>query len=305
NKGLDPAARYRAYMGLGRAADQRGSPQTAKGRYTEAWRAASSDALRDRALVALARTEVSMGDAASARAHRDAIKDRGVDGFAEIDRALAGAAAAPRAPSPAPAAAPTPATAGRPPGRGLKPPQIHGRSTWGARPPNRRETEAMGKPTLVTIHHTADKKIPGADYQDNLRQMQAYQNGHQARGWADVGYHFVIDKAGRIWEGRPLHLKGAHAGSNEANEHNVGVALIGNFEKTDPTAKQTEALEDLVLWLCAEYGIPDRRVYTHHQIKDWPGVRGATNCPGKRFAPYLARLKRALAAAAKAPGRGR
>ena len=67
--------------------------------------------------------------------------------------------------------------------------------------------------------------------------MKAYQTGHQQTNhWADIGYHYVIDRQGRIWEGRELSWKGAHAGNKQANENNVGIALIGNFENVEPPA---------------------------------------------------------------------
>lgn len=307
--GLSRSDQHRAQMGLGRVADLRNNPHAARPRYQEAWRLAETDAQRDAALFALTEADLDVGDVAAAKNHRAAILNRSLEGLVELDWRLDAAVAGGGAPKTAPAATPAPSSAAssgvsslRAKGRGLKPPQIVGRSTWGARAGSTRDTEPMGKPTLVTIHHTADRRPPGPAYEQTVAQMRAYQNAHQANGWADIGYHFVIDKAGRVFEGRPLHLKGAHAGSQDANEHNVGVALIGNFESSEPTAKQVEALEGLVIWVCAEYGIPDRRVYTHHQIKDWPGVKGATNCPGRKFDPYYARIKRAVAAKGSAAG---
>lgn len=298
--GLSRADQYRAQMGLGRIAVQRGSPQGGRPRFQDAWKIAETDAQRDDALVELAEADLAVGDVAAARTHRAAIKSASAPGVDQLDRLLASAAPAPAGSGAKPApsaggAAGTGLSPQRAKGRGVRPPEIVPRSSWGARAPLPRDTEPLGKPTLVTLHHTADKKAPGQSYAETMTQMRAYQNGHQARKWADIGYHFVVDKAGRIVEGRPLHLQGAHAGSQAANEKNVGIAMIGNFQTGRPTEPQVASVERLVKWLCAEYDIPARRIYTHHEIKDWPGVQGATNCPGKNFDPFYRRIKQAVA----------
>jgi hypothetical protein len=281
---------FRAHMGHGRCAVARGSPEAAHARFQEAWRRARSDDQRDEALVALIPTDLALGRVDSARAHRREIKDAATPGLSDLDALIASAGEGPSKATPKPAAAT--ASSARPKGRGLRPPEIIPRATWGARPVAGRETEPIGKPKMITLHHTADPKPPASDYGSTMARMRAYQNAHQGRNWADIGYHYVIDKEGRIVEGRPLNLKGAHAGSSAANERNIGVAMIGNFQSGEPTRRQYDALVSLVAWLCAEYDIGASKIYTHHEIKDWPGVSGATNCPGKKFDPYMARLKR-------------
>ena len=296
--GLSRSDQYRAQMGLGRLADQRSAPQASRPRFQEAWKLADTDAQRDDALIELAEADLAFGDIPAARQHRQAVKSKNAPGLEQLDRLLAAAGGAAQ---PGPAGGGASAVAGvsaqRAKGRGLRPPTIVPRASWGARAVLPRETEPLGKPTLITLHHTADRRPPGPAYADTMGQMRAYQNAHQARKWADIGYHFVIDKAGRVVEGRPLHLKGAHAGSTAANERNVGIALIGNFQTGQPTVKQLSALEGLVKWVCAEYDIPTKRIYTHHEIKDWPGVQGATNCPGRNFDAHYGRLKKSIAAA--------
>ena len=114
-------------------------------------------------------------------------------------------------------------------------------------------------------------------------RVKAYQTGHQQTNhWADIGYHFVIDREGRIWEGRELSWKGAHAGNKQANENNVGVALIGNFENSDPSAAQRNSAEELITWLSLEYGISSSKIYGHGEIEKLYGIKG-TCCPGRRF----------------------
>jgi N-acetyl-anhydromuramyl-L-alanine amidase AmpD len=157
----------------------------------------------------------------------------------------------------------------------------------------RGDPEPMGKITRVTLHHTADPRPCGSSYAAVAERMKAYQTGHQQTNhWADIGYHFVIDRQGRIWEGRELSWKGAHAGNKQANENNVGVALIGNFESAEPPAAQRNATEELIAWLALEYGISSTKIYGHAEIEKMYGIPG-TCCPGKRFGPTLTALKRA------------
>src|SRR5207247_569437 len=106
---------------------------------------------------------------------------------------------------------------------------------------------------------------------------------------------------GRIWEGRQLNWKGAHAGNKQANENNVGVALIGNFQETQPSAAQRSAAEELIGWLSLEYGIPSSRIYGHGEIEKLYGIKG-TCCPGRMFGPTIAGIKRAVDRAQRGGG---
>ena len=71
-------------------------------------------------------------------------------------------------------------------------------------------------------------------------------------------------------------MHGAHAGSNDHNQHGVGVCLVGNFEETSPSAEQLAAVKRLVGILKTEYGINSDGVIAHRDVK-------ATACPGKYF----------------------
>lgn len=71
-------------------------------------------------------------------------------------------------------------------------------------------------------------------------------------------------------------LHGAHAGSEEYNQHGIGIALIGNFDETPPTTAQLASVKRLVAVLKSEYEIENERVIGHGEVK-------ATACPGKLF----------------------
>jgi hypothetical protein len=285
--GLTPEETFHAHMGLAKCAAVQNQNYSARARYAEAWKVASNAGDKDRALIRLAAVEIEDGDLAAARKHRHEILGS-YDEVAELDRRLGGQRTA---------AVRGGATADlrRPSGRGVAPPKINGRETWSARPISMRgEPEPMGRVTRITFHHTADARACGTSMAAVADRMRSYQADHQnSRHWADIGYHFVIDPAGRIWEGRQLTWKGAHAGNKQANENNVGIALIGNFQDCQPGAAQRAAAEELASWLALEYGVPSSRIYGHCDIEKLYCLKG-TCCPGRNFGPTMTGVKRAV-----------
>ena len=182
-----------------------------------------------------------------------------------------------------------------PAGRGLLPPTVLPRKAWGARHMIRSDADAMNGVTRITVHHTGEPRPvkPTSQTQD-AKRMRAYQAFHMdVREWADIGYHYVIDPSGRIWEGRSVRWQGAHAGSGPANRHNVGISVMGNFEIGPPNDKQRATLKKLVRWLVREYRIPSRGLATHQAVKKQYKLAG-TACPGKHLMRYLGTLQTEL-----------
>ena len=115
-------------------------------------------------------------------------------------------------------------------------------------------------------------------------RLELVRRSHVGRGFADLGYHYVIDRAGRIWEGRSLSYQGAHV--KHQNPHNIGVMVMGNFELQSPTQPQLVTLTGAVRELRAKYRVPRRSVFTHREL-------GPTTCPGKRLQTNVVALRRA------------
>jgi hypothetical protein len=183
--------------------------------------------------------------------------------------------APPRTPIETPAAPPLP---GGPP--------ILPRTAWGARR-SRPNLDRMTGVWRITVHHTATRLASNSS-REAADAIRTFQRQHQdEKGWADIGYHFVIDPSGRVWEGRPLVWQGAHAGNPELNTGNIGVALIGDFTVQQPTASQKKALFDLLESLCAKYKIDRSHVYTHQEIRPDP-----TECPGPALQRIVASWRR-------------
>jgi len=128
------------------------------------------------------------------------------------------------------------------------------------------------KITRCTIHITASN--PDATLED-IRAM------HKARGFSDVGYHFLVDREGNILKGRPESLTGAHvAGFNSGN---IGISYISRGSDTDSngevgkymTPEQYESLCRITAIVCNKYKLGIEDIYGHN---DFPKVFKACPC---------------------------
>ncbi|MBK9050806.1 MAG: N-acetylmuramoyl-L-alanine amidase [Chloroflexi bacterium] len=123
--------------------------------------------------------------------------------------------------------------------------------------------------TLV-IHHSA------LDAEFGVREIQRLHMSQN--GWADIGYHFVIDGEGECYEARPLTVRGVHV--RAANTGTVGLVLLGNFEEIQPTLAQLTRLDQLVAQLVAQYpGLT--HLAAHADFND------ETVCPGRNMVVLL------------------
>jgi hypothetical protein len=193
-------------------------------------------------------------------------------------------------------------------------PAIVSRGAWHAN-----EEIVRAKPIIASsiriaiVHHTAGTN----DY--TRAQAAAIVRGIElyhvvGNGWNDIGYNFLVDRFGTIYEGRgggiDRNVVGAHAqGFNVAT---VGVALIGSFNATTPTKAQQDALVRLLAWrLDVAHVDPKSRVlYTSGGNYKYPAGRvvtlraisghrdtGPTECPGARAYALLPALTRRVDAA--------
>ena len=167
------------------------------------------------------------------------------------------------------------------------------RATWGAQPVRRRNTKPMGRVDKITVHHSA----PPADFTGGTQglagtEIRKIQRHHQRnKGWADIGYHYVIDRNGRLWQGRSLEFQGAHA-SGKANRGNIGIVLLGNYSpgRQHMTQAQGQCLTTLLAQLTDYFKLSPDAIYTHNQIRS----AGHTACPGPEITAYVARVRQAL-----------
>lgn len=203
-------------------------------------------------------------------------------------------------------------------------PMIVSRADWGANESLRFDEEGneKWKPYFrpvqkLVVHHTATSD-GGDDPASAIRAVYRYQA--IGRGWGDIGYNFLIDKFGRIYEGRysrpydpgeiPTgeneelqHVVGAHVAYH--NSGTIGVALLGGMTEHDATPAAREALVSLLAWKAERHDIDPlgEGTYTSPDngiVKHLPNIAGhrnlaATACPGKAFYPTLPAIRQAVA----------
>ena len=162
------------------------------------------------------------------------------------------------------------------------------RNTWGASPANPGKMKKMGRVTRITIHHEGSAK-PNNDLAPTqvAATLRLIQSQHRKRmGAGDIGYHFIIDRSGTIWQGRDWAYQGAH--TSGANSNNLGVMLLGNFEIQQPTAQQLQTLRQLTGSLTRRYGLDPRKdIYGHNDFCN-------TQCPGRNLKPHVIAMRRGL-----------
>lgn len=186
----------------------------------------------------------------------------------------------PQTPEPIPTA-PLPTTPG--PVRPLPAmsPGVISRAAWNRQPPILSRAHPMNGINRITVHHSAIPNDTLRSQADVARMLNGIRTEHMNRKgepFADIGYHYIIDPAGRVWEGRSLSLQGAHVANN--NEHNLGVMLLGNFQTQTPTSAAIATLDGFVASQMHRYNIPVNRVYTHQEI-------GKSACPGRNLQRYM------------------
>jgi len=129
-------------------------------------------------------------------------------------------------------------------------PALIPRSGWQADESIRRAAPVYA-PTLelAIVHHTVTTNdYACAQSASIVRGIEVYHV--KGNGWNDIGYNFLVDRCGQVFEGRyggvDKNVVGAH--SLGFNTGTVGVALLGNYETATPSAAQRRSLVDLLAW---------------------------------------------------------
>ena len=127
-------------------------------------------------------------------------------------------------------------------------PTVIRRNAWNAAAP----TCAMNTATLsaAIVHHTAGSNV----YQTQAQAMQQIRNDQafhmNGNGWCDIGYNFLVDRFGNIYEGRHnsfnANVIGVHAGG--FNTGTVGIAFLGNHQSTAVPQAAIHAMGSVVGW---------------------------------------------------------
>ncbi|MCL2387968.1 MAG: peptidoglycan recognition protein family protein [Defluviitaleaceae bacterium] len=124
--------------------------------------------------------------------------------------------------------------------------------------------------TGIVLHHYAHPAREG----QTLATPQDVHRWHLARGWAGIGYNFVVDQDGTIWNGRGMEAGGAHVTGH--NSSTVGIGCQGNFDSVH--TKMSDAQYNALVWLLKHirerYGEIPFKGHRHF---------AQTACPGRHF----------------------
>ena len=203
--------------------------------------------------------------------------------------------------------------AARLPATSVGTPAIVPRSSWGASRCRPRTTPAYGSVKAAYVHHTVS--LNGYSASRAASMVLGICLFHRnANGWNDIGYGFLVDRYGRVFEGRRGGLDapviGAHAGG--FNAESTGVAVLGNFSGAPPTRAAMGSLARLLAWKLSIHGVPARgrvtvtslggpsarwRHGTRVKVNRISGHRDVdlTSCPGAALYARLPALRRRVA----------
>src|SRR5256884_8324750 len=129
-------------------------------------------------------------------------------------------------------------------------PSIIPRSGWQADETIRRAApQYAGSLSFAIVHHTVNTNNYAPEQSAAMvRGIEVYHV--KGNGWNDIGYNFLVDKYGQIFEGRyggvDKNVVGAH--SQGFNTGSFGVALIGTYTSAAPPAVAQAALENVLAW---------------------------------------------------------
>lgn len=199
-------------------------------------------------------------------------------------------------------------------------PPVEPRSAWGADPQYMTWAPAFYATRKLVVHHT-DTSNDYADRAGAESQIRAIYYYHSVtQGWGDIGYNFLIDKFGNIYEGR---YSRDYAGTNPSgddpggrgvtgahtqgwNSGTVGIAMLGTYTDADVTPAARQALESLLAWEASRNGIDPEA--TQAFVNPVSGATittaniashrdyAATLCPGDAFYATLPTIRRDVSA---------
>ena len=207
-------------------------------------------------------------------------------------------------------------------GKPAEPPVIT-RREWGANEGMRKGHPEFAPISKLIVHHTVTANND-PDPAQTVRAIYAYHT--RSNGWNDVGYNFLVDQQGRIYEGRFARsyrpgevptgedeagrgVIGAHA--KAVNPGTAGVAMLGDYSGGyQPPTPALDALVRLLAWKAARHGIDPKGASPFTAVdgsrRTFPNIAGhrdvgETGCPGGRLYERLPEIRQRVADATGAP----
>jgi hypothetical protein len=147
------------------------------------------------------------------------------------------------------------------------------------RNPDRADWDTRPATSHIVVHHTAGSAnaTPQA-----IAHYQVWQREPASARTPRCAYHILVGQDGYVYLCNDLDARTWHAGGGgwadprNANHYSIGVCLIGDFTRVQPSIAQLAALGELYWWLCERYG-------PLHLISHRRAYKAATECPGDAF----------------------
>ncbi|MFM9958222.1 MAG: peptidoglycan recognition family protein [Phycisphaerales bacterium] len=173
-----------------------------------------------------------------------------------------------------------------------QPPDLAGmgvipRTEWARGDPIRPRMNLADRPfNRITVHHDGIDAFTSTSREAAARRVEQIRQSHlNRRGepFGDIGYHYVIDPAGRVWQGRDTAWQGAHVAKQ--NEGNLGICVLGNYNRQSPNRAQCAAVDRFVKSQMSRYGVMVNNVKVHRDLAQ-------TECPGASLHRYMIETRR-------------
>lgn len=123
--------------------------------------------------------------------------------------------------------------------------------------------EPLGNPRYIVVHES--------DSNSSNIDAATIREWHLARGWEDIGYHYVIRDGdgdpmadGKLEQGRDTSLCGAHCMG--LNLESIGICVVGSFRDRRPSSRQILSLDALCLNICRRFNIPPSNIIGHCEV---------------------------------------
>ncbi len=158
----------------------------------------------------------------------------------------------------------------------------------------------------IIIHHTATSEealvastatTDKVDYKQIVKNIQYYHAVN--RGWGDIGYNYLVDPDGNIYEGRYGEAIGAHAAGS--NHGSLGISVIGNYQEKQVPSSVLNSIVKLSANKAKKFDIqPDGKSSFRGEMDfNILGHRDvtATACPGQNLYALLPTIRKLTATA--------
>ncbi len=160
------------------------------------------------------------------------------------------------------------------------------RTRWAKARPNPNRMDRMKPIRRITIHHDGMSPFTQTSMEAAANRLETIRRSHVKRRpqpFGDIGYHYAIDPAGRIWACRPVSWQGAHVRSQ--NQGNLGIVLLGNYDRQPVNPAQQRVIIDFVGAQMEARRIRSSALATHQEL-------AATACPGRSLQTLMERARR-------------